>query len=210
VGSSTPSAVADQAGPAGEPTFEQIHEEYRPRIRRFLTRLVGPVEAEDLTQLVFFRASQALPEFRGDSSLATWLYRIARNAAADWRRSASRMARMQDELMAAGGAAGDVEPAAASAPAEDALMRREVQQCLRGVIARLPDADRDVLALHELDGLPHAAVAEVLGVSVPAAKVRLHRARARLRNVLAASCNLSRDSDGLGCESKRGAGCCAA
>jgi RNA polymerase sigma-70 factor (ECF subfamily) len=202
VSSSTPFAAA--------PAFEQVHEEYRPRIRRFLTRLVGPVDAEDLTQLVFFRASQALPGFRGDSSLATWLYRIARNAAADWRRSASRTARLHEELMAGNGTAAAVEPAAATVPADDALMRREVQRCLRGVIARLPDADRDVLALRELDGLPHAAVAEALGVSVPAAKVRLHRARARLRDVLAANCNLSRDSDGLGCESKRGAGCCAA
>jgi RNA polymerase sigma-70 factor (ECF subfamily) len=189
-------------------SFERIHEAYRPRIHRYLTRLVGPDDAEDLTQVVFFRVSQALPDFRGDASLATWLYRIARNAAADWRRSTSRTTRMQDELAERAGA-GD-EQAAAAVSSDDALIRREVQQCVRGVIAHLPDAYRDVLALGELSGLPHAAIAKALGVSRAAVKVRLHRARGRLREVLTARCTLSRDADGVGCASKAGTPCCAA
>lgn len=204
------SLAFDPAKPARELTFTQIHEEYRPRIQRYLARLVGPLDAEDLTQLVFVRVSQALPDFRGDSSLATWLYRIARNAAADWRRSTSRMARMQEELLAASAGARDAELDAAAASADEALIRREVQQCLRGVIAKLPDSYRDVLALRELDGLPTAAVAEALGVSLAAVKVRLYRARERLRDVLAANCHVSRDADGLGCESKDGSRCCTA
>lgn len=69
--------------------FQKIHETFRPKIHRYLTRLLGELEAEDLTQEVFVRVSRALPTFRGESQLSTWLYRIATNAAIDRLRSPS-------------------------------------------------------------------------------------------------------------------------
>src|SRR5512142_1064816 len=69
--------------------FKQIYAEYYPRIRRYLTRLVGEFEAEDLAQEVFVRVNQALPTFRGESQLLTWIYRIATNAAVDRMRQPS-------------------------------------------------------------------------------------------------------------------------
>lgn len=63
--------------------FEQIHAAFRPKVQRYLARLVGEGEAEDLTQEVFLRISRALPTFRGECQLSTWIYRIARNAALD-------------------------------------------------------------------------------------------------------------------------------
>ena len=53
--------------------FDEVHTEFQPKIQRFLCRLVGPDEAEDLTQEVFLKISQALPEFQGDSTLSTWV-----------------------------------------------------------------------------------------------------------------------------------------
>ncbi|OGO26741.1 MAG: hypothetical protein A2Z16_06510 [Chloroflexi bacterium RBG_16_54_18] len=61
--------------------FEQIYADFRPKIHRFLIRMVGEYGAEDLTQEVFVRVNQALPTFRGESKLSTWIYRIATNAA---------------------------------------------------------------------------------------------------------------------------------
>jgi RNA polymerase sigma factor (sigma-70 family) len=69
--------------------FEEIHETYRPKIQRYLARMVGEYEAEDLTQEVFVKVHRALSSFRGDSSLSTWIYRIATNAALDKLRSPS-------------------------------------------------------------------------------------------------------------------------
>ena len=69
--------------------FQKIHDDFRPRLQRYLTRLVGEFEAEDLTQEVFLRISKALPTFRGDSQLHTWIYRIATNAAVDRLRASS-------------------------------------------------------------------------------------------------------------------------
>lgn len=195
--------MANPAAPGHALTFERFHQEYRPRIHRYLTRLVGALDAEDLTQLVFLKASQALPAFRRDASLGSWIYRIARNAAADWRRTATRAAALHAGFAAEMGTAGGAELSTPSPTPDDALIRREMQQCLRGVVHELPDAYQNVLTLRELDGLSNAAIAEVLGLSLATVKVRLHRARGQLRDVLAARCHFSRDGrSGLACERK--------
>ena len=71
--------------------FQNVYQEFQPRIHRFLCRLVGPEEADDLTQDVFLKVSQALPTFRGESTLSTWVYRIATNSALDKLRSSARV-----------------------------------------------------------------------------------------------------------------------
>jgi len=78
--------------------FVTIYTEYHPKIQRYLTRLVGDYEAEDLTQEVFIRISQALPTFRGESKLSTWIYRIATNAALDRLRAPAYKRTVQNGL----------------------------------------------------------------------------------------------------------------
>ena len=70
---------------AGDP-FRTLYDANHERVRRVLARIVGPQEAEDLTQTVFAKAAKALPRFRGDAETSTWLYRIAANVASDWLR----------------------------------------------------------------------------------------------------------------------------
>ena len=194
--------LVDEPTSSARLDFDRIHEAYRARIHRYLSRLVGPLDAEDVTQLVFVRVSEALPAFRGESSLGTWLYRIARNAALDWRRSAARTEAVHQEL--AEGVTGPRDSARGeeSPSVDEALIHREMQQCLHGVIAELPEAYRNVLALRELDGWHIDAIAEALGVSPATVKIRLHRARGRLRETLTARCDFTRDGLGLGCERK--------
>ena len=195
--------VADPADSAGGIEFDRLYEEYRPRIHRYLIQLVGALDAEDVTQLVFVKVSQALPDFRGDSALSTWIYRIARNAAADWRRSVSRTQAIHQEFAGGMSDTGAADLGEEVLSTDEALIRGEMQQCIRGIIDELPDSHRDVLALRELDGLPNAAIADELGLSLATVKVRLHRARGQLRDILAARCELSRDGRyGLGCERK--------
>jgi RNA polymerase sigma-70 factor (ECF subfamily) len=195
--------MADPAEPDAALTFDRIHEAYRPRIQRYLTRLVGPQEAEDLTQLVFVKINAAVAEFRGDASLTTWVYRIARNAAADWRRTAARTQAIHQEFSAAAATASGVKVDIGSAAPDDALIRRDTQECLGRVVHELPEAYRDVLTLRALDGLSNAAIADVLGLSLATVKVRLHRARGQLRATMAARCEVSRGRSGLTCERKR-------
>lgn len=69
--------------------FRVLYETNHQRIRGLLARMVGSLEAEDLTQAVFAKAANALPTFRGEAQTSTWLYRIAANVASDWLRSRS-------------------------------------------------------------------------------------------------------------------------
>jgi RNA polymerase sigma-70 factor, ECF subfamily len=166
--------------------FEAIHAEFRPRIRRYLGRLAGEWDAEELTQEVFLRVSQALDGFRGDSQLATWVYRIATNVALDRLRSASSRPAIHEPLTA------DTLADTAAAPDEIAG-RDEMRDCIRRFVDQLPPDSRSVLVLSEFEELADRHVAEVLGVTVGTVKVRLHRARARLREALTGGCELYHD-----------------
>jgi len=177
--------------------FQPVYDEFQPKVRRYLTRLVGAREADDLTQETFLRISQALGGFRGESALSTWVYRIATNVGLDRLRSASFQA-------AARQAAPQALTILGVAPAvEQEIAREEMGQCIRGFIAELPVDYRSVLVLSELAELPDRQIAEVLGLTLETVKIRLHRARARLREILERECALSRDErNELTCEPK--------
>src|SRR3970040_1463702 len=85
------------------PDFQSIHARFRPRVLRYLARLVGEAEAEDLTQAVMLKISAALPGFRGDSSVSTWIYRIATNAGLDRLRRKTAQPLTETELESAAG-----------------------------------------------------------------------------------------------------------
>ncbi len=190
-----------------EHDFGRLYKEYQPRIRRYLSGIVGEHDAEDLTQAVFFKVSQALQDFRGESSLSTWIYRIATNTAVDWRRTPS--VRQTTEWLPLE-FPGDGERAehATEEPgtlplADQTLIRREMNQCIRQVVDGLPAHYRDAITLSDIDGLKNAEIAERLGVSVATVKIRLHRGRSMLRQAMEARCDLYRDQRlGLACDAK--------
>ncbi len=181
--------------------FERLYNENHQRICQLLTRIVGRHEAEDLAQIVFAKAARALPGFRGDAQASTWLYRIAAHAASDWLRGrAAKEGKATAGL--AGVHAGEASHAVAgpdslennSSPEQD-LIRKEMCDCIRGVIGQLPEKHRTVLMLAELAGLADEEIAQTLGISRANAKVRLHRARAELKILLQKRCEFSRNED---------------
>jgi RNA polymerase sigma factor (sigma-70 family) len=88
---------------------------------------------------------------------------------------------------------------------EQDIARREMSECVRDYVDQLPTDYRTVVVLSELEELPDREIAEVLGISLEAAKIRLHRARARLRRMLDQGCDVSRDeSNELTCEPRPG------
>ena len=182
---------------AGRHDFQAIYTEFQPKIRRYLTRLVGAAEAEDLTQEVFVKVSQALPGFRGDSQVSTWVYRIAANAAFDRLRSASF--RRAPRVPVAG-----PELAADERPGMDQdLVRKEMNACIRRYVEELPLSYRSVVLLSEEAGLTNPQIAEVLGISLDTVKIRLHRARGRLKKALGSGCTFYRDErNEFACEPK--------
>ncbi|MBP1777245.1 MAG: polymerase, sigma subunit, SigZ [candidate division NC10 bacterium] len=193
--------------PEAEHDFGRLYTEYQPRIRRYVARMVGEHDAEDLTQAVFLKVSQALQDFRGESTLATWIYRIATNTAADWRRSpAFRRPIAWAPLEAAGDRErleGAAEEPGRLPPADQVLVRREMNRCIRGVVDGLPAPYRDAVTLSDIEGLKNAEIAERLGVSVDTVKIRLHRGRGMLRKAMETRCDIYRDQQlGLACDAK--------
>jgi RNA polymerase sigma-70 factor, ECF subfamily len=177
-----------------ESELQELYEAFRPRIQRYLGRLVSQSEAEDLTQEVFVKVHQALPGFRGDSKISTWLYRIATNAALDRLRSSTAHRVDAEDPDAEGtGDTEDQNPWTGESPpsVESQVAFQAMNDCIREFILGLPESYRTVLVLRDLEGLQDREIAEVLGVSLQAAKIRVHRARERLKRDLEARCELS-------------------
>lgn len=185
-------------------SFQEVYERYYPGILRFLTRLVGQDEAEDVAQEVFLKVDRGLKSFRGDAALGTWLYRISRNAALDHLRSRPRDESTREPPPP--GLDEDPPDIGSRLPDERAsieryLIGKEMNDCIRRRVDVLPESHRSVLVLSELAGMTNAEIAAVLETSEGAVKTRLHRARAVLRKDLGARCTLYRDErDVLSCE----------
>lgn len=173
------------------PNFDAVYTECYSRIVRYLARLVGADEAEDISQEVFCKISRSLGEFRGESSLSTWVYRIATTTAMDRLRSAEHRAALRSTPIEGGEACG-ADPGAS---AEHQAIRAEMSDCIQGFLKELPESYRTVLVLSDMEGLKNAEVAEVLGVTPGTVKIRLHRARARFKKSLESHCSFYRDRD---------------
>lgn len=174
--------------------FPRVHEEYRSAVQRYLARLVGEGEAEDLTQEVFLRISRALRSFRGECKMSSWVYRIATNTAVDRLLSPAFNRVEPSGLLDSDDADDDAVGQERAWLAEDPLsvemqvFRGERAECYQDFIRRLPLNYRTVVALSELGGLATAEIADILGLSPNAVKVRLHRGRARLLQELRDHC----------------------
>lgn len=175
--------------------FEAVHREFRPKLLRYLSGFVDPAEAADLTQVALMKVHDHLDDFRGDSSLATWIYRIATNVALDRlrERSPERVA-IETESEDDSAAADERVPTQLRAPsAESVAIREEMSACVREFIDRLPLNYRTVLVLSDIEGFANAEIAEITGLSLDTVKIRLHRARLKLRGDLKSGCTLERD-----------------
>ena len=180
-------------------SFRTLYEANHERVRRVLARIVGPQDAEDLTQAVFAKAAKALPSFRGDADASTWLHRIAANVASDWLHSRSmHEAKLTVPLsgpsdddtgaVALGSADVDGEPSP-----EHLLSNKEMRDCIRREIGKLPETLRTVFMLSALGGLTDEEIGRTLGISHNNTKVRLHRARQEFKKIIEVRCDFYRN-----------------
>jgi len=177
---------------ANESEFQKIYDAFQPKILRYLTHLAGESEAEDLTQETFVKIHQGLENFRGEAQPSTWIYRIATNTALDRMRSPSfqRAAQISlSESLDETKIADKVICIEEKKPLiEQQLIREEMNQCIRGYIEKLPENYRTVLILSEWEGLKNNEIAEILGVTLDTVKIRLHRAKSKLKEELETHC----------------------
>lgn len=184
-----------------------VAERYRASIYRYILRLVhDEAAAEDLTQETFLRVHQRLAELQDPAALQAWLYRIATNLCYDRFRT-HEVRRPALPLAAVGDVADAVDEEDVALRPDQLLEQHEMSDCVLHFLTTLPDAQREVLVLHDLQGFTGPEIAKRLGLSRDNAKIRLHRARARLKTALAAGCDISCDERGVVvCERRRGFG----
>jgi RNA polymerase sigma-70 factor (ECF subfamily) len=176
--------LLERARAGDREALERLVARHQAQVYRFGLRLCrDPEDAKDLAQETLLALARGIGEFRGASSLSTWLYAVARSHCIKKRRRGKHApvpttpldgAEVPDDALADGAALPD-----------DALAARRVERALDEAIAGLDPAYRDVLVLRDVEGLTAPEVAEVMGLSVQAVKSRLHRARLTVRDRLA-------------------------
>lgn len=176
---------------------DDVAAELSDALRRYLRRYTGDdALAEDLLQETLIRVTHGLAALREHGRVKTWAFTIATRVAAEhFRKTASRspVVEMEESL-----ALEDPAPGV-----DERLVVDEMNGCVRRTIDTLPADYRAALVLHDLEGLSAAQAAEVCACSLATMKMRIHRARARLRQALQAECELYRDGDNvLRCDRK--------
>jgi len=193
MGSATPvddeTALVARLRAGNEAAFEQVVRQYGGRLLAVARRIVGTEEeARDVVQDAFLNAFRSLDRFEGNAKLSTWLHRIAVNAALMKLRTRKRKPEQSIEtLLPAFLDDGHHEERFQSweEPVDQALERAETRALVRRQIDALPESYRTVLVLRDIEGLDTEETANMLGLTVNATKIRLHRARQALRTLLA-------------------------
>jgi RNA polymerase sigma-70 factor (ECF subfamily) len=181
--------VAARAAAGDDHAFEEIVRRYQARVFRLACRLTSDTDAPDVLQETFLQVYRHLPSFRGESQFGTWLYRIATNTALMHRRS--RLRRPSESLEAflprfddKGRHAATPAELQVASRADELLDRQFLAERARDVVAQLPDVYRDAFVLRDLEDVPTADVARILGIEPAAVRQRVHRARLMLRGYL--------------------------
>lgn len=170
-------ALVDAAVAGDEAAFSELVRLTHTEMYGLAYRLVGNEDdARDVVQEAYLRAYRSLSKFRGDAAFTTWLYRITANAAYTYMR---RRGRNRAESLE-----GIEEPESTGPRPEEVSQNLSLRGQLTRRLLELPPEQRAVVVMKDVYDLPHDVIAEELGISVTAAKVRLHRARKRLRAAL--------------------------
>lgn len=186
--------ASDAAGLSSADLFA----EYHARIRHYILSMVhDAVEADDLTQDVFLQVHRKLGSLRDRDALVSWLYRIATHITYDRFRTWSR--RPRTEILDAGDSDGarPLGDIADQLRLDRVLEQADMSACVRSYIDDLSTAYQQVIFLHDLEEVSNPEIARMLGVSLDAVKIRLHRARRKLQDALSTHCDLSLDEQGV-------------
>lgn len=157
--------------------FERLYKAHVNRVFTICTRMCGSrVRAEELTQDVFVRAWEKLPQFRGEAEFSTWIHRVAVNIALTDRKNEARSRKrlVEDESVS------DETPLQKASVTPGYGDRMDIMAAMEA----LPRGARQIFVLHDIEGYKHEEIAEMCGITAGGSKAQLHRARLLLREAL--------------------------
>jgi RNA polymerase sigma-70 factor (ECF subfamily) len=169
--------------------FEELLSRYEDKVFRLAQRIVrNETDAKEILQETFVQIWRKLDTFKGESQFGSWVYRIATNAALMRLRTQRRHPEVSTEELPIGylDNYGQVPPPREnwSLRPDDELQSAELRAHIQKAVDALPDIYRTVFVIRDVEGLSTEETAEVLGISVPTVKTRLHRARIALRDAI--------------------------
>ncbi len=177
--------LAEKAKAGDQSAFEQLVIENQNKVYSLALRLVNDrEEAADLAQEAFVKAWQGLSSFQGESSFATWVYRLTTNVCIDHLRKKKRREGVEPSVSLNDEESGWAEPADRESDPQLLLERSERGKALARALARLPDWQRRTLVLRELSGLSYQEIGDALDIDLGTVKSRIARARLSLRKIL--------------------------
>jgi RNA polymerase sigma-70 factor (ECF subfamily) len=169
-------------------TADSVFREYAPRIYAVARRMMGnDADAEEVTSDVLMQVVRKLDTFRGDAALTTWLHRVTVNAALALREKRANRAKHEQAGETGEEAHHHLQPFPRmwTVSPDASALAAEQHRLIEDAIADLPPMYRDVFVLADVEGLPNQEVGDMLNLSLPAVKSRLHRARLMMRDKLA-------------------------
>lgn len=155
--------------------MELLYHQHKRRVFGITQRIVGVGDAEEVVQETFVRVFRSLHAFRGDAQLSTWIYRLAVNCALTYVTKRNRRREVGDDSLA-------TLEAPQVAQRDPRLATR-----IEAALATLPPGYRAILVLHDVEGLSHEECATILDCQIGTCKSQLHKARAKMRELLAPS-----------------------
>lgn len=177
--------LVERAKRGDQSAFERLVLDNQNRVYSLALRLVNDrEEAADLAQEAFVKAWQGLPSFQGESSFATWIYRLTTNVCIDWLRRQKRREGVEPSVSLDDEESGWAEPADRDSAPHLLLERSERGKALARGLDRLPDWQRRALVLRELSGLSYQEIGQALDIDLGTVKSRIARARLNLRKIL--------------------------
>lgn len=178
--------LVQQVQAGDQAVFGLIVRKYQQRLYKLICRYIrDPMEAQDLTQETFIKAYKGLANFRGESALYTWLYRIAVNTAKNHLVSQSRRAQADVDIQDAEQYDSTATNSAKEwATPERQLLTQEIQQVIFQTLEALPDDLRSALTLREFDGLSYEEIAHIMDCPIGTVRSRIFRAREAIDNAL--------------------------
>ena len=167
-------------------SFEELMTRYEAKVHSLALRLTrNPEDAEEVLQDVFVTVYRKISGFEGKAKFSSWLYRITVNASFMKLRKRKKQVNVSfDEMLPYLQNQAITEPLAFGARSDALAVNNEIKSELEGAIGRLPEEYRAVFVLRDIDGLSNKEVGDILDLSVPAVKSRLHRSRLMLRKKL--------------------------